>query len=128
MICGLILLLLMYKILSSWIYLGNWIFLYLFCRYALRKVLQFFISVLSPTTVNVNSITEVTAETLENQIFSDVSAINSPEETKNSFEQSNDCFEKNLKASKLVNLTNNMAKNLKSFLVHHAKQNGSRTK
>ena len=113
MICGVILLHLIHKITLNWIYSGEWICWYLFCGYALTKVFQVFISVLSPTAMNINSITAVTAETLENQISFDINVINLSEETNKLFEQSNDSFEEILKASKLVSITNQQVKKFK---------------
>ena len=49
MIFGVVLLILMHKITVNWIYSGKKIF------YDLRKVLQLFISVLSPTAMNINN-------------------------------------------------------------------------
>ena len=65
--------------------------------------------------MNINSITAVTAETLENQISFDINVINLSEETNKLFEQSNDSFEEILRASKLVSITNQQGKKFKAI-------------
>lgn len=75
-----------------------------FCKVIIFKNLQKG-SARYPSTTSINSITEVTAETVETQIAFDINFINSPKEVNKSFEQSNIFFEK-LLLSKLLHLKN----------------------